>query len=55
VGDGTSVRFWEDVWMRDTPLSHHYQALYNIVKHKNVLVSTVLATDPINIFFRRGL
>jgi hypothetical protein len=55
VGDGTSVRFWEDVWMGDTPLSHQYPSLYNIVQHKNVLVSTVLATDPINISFRRGL
>jgi hypothetical protein len=54
VGDGTSVRFWEDVWMGDTPLPHQYPALYNIVQHKNVLVSTVLATEPINISFRRG-
>jgi hypothetical protein len=41
--------------MGDTPLSHQYPALYNIVQHKNVLVSTVLATVPINITFRRGL
>jgi hypothetical protein len=55
VGDGNSVRFWEDVWLGDTPLSHQYPALYNIIMHKNVLVSTVLATQPINITFRRGL
>jgi hypothetical protein len=55
VEDGTSVRFWEDMWLRDTSLSHQYPALYNIVQHKNVLVSTAFATEPINISFRRGL
>jgi hypothetical protein len=55
VGDGQSVRFWEDVWLGDTPLSHQYPALYNIIQHKNVLVSTVLETQPINLTFRRGL
>jgi hypothetical protein len=54
VGNGTFVRFWKDVWMGDTPLSHQYPALYNIVQHKNVLVSTVLAAEPINISFGRG-
>jgi hypothetical protein len=49
VGDGTTL------WMGDLPLSHQYPALYKIVQHKNVLVSTVLATEPINIYFRRGL
>jgi hypothetical protein len=43
------------VWLGDAPLSHQYPALYNIIQHKNVLVSTVLATQPINITFRRGL
>jgi hypothetical protein len=43
------------VWLGDTPLSHQYPALYNIIQHKNVLVSTVFATELINISFRRGL
>jgi hypothetical protein len=43
------------VWLGDAPLSHQYPALYNIIQHKNVLVSTVFATHPINITFRRGL
>jgi hypothetical protein len=55
VGDGTTVRFWEDIWMGYLPLSHKYPALYNIVQHKNVVVSIVLSTEPINISFRRGL
>jgi hypothetical protein len=55
VGDGKSVRFWEDVWLGDRPLSNQYPALDNIIQHKNVLVSTVFATEPLNISFRRGL
>jgi hypothetical protein len=55
VGDGTSVRFWEDVWLGNVPLSQQYPSLYNIVQHKNVLVSTVLAQTPLNITFRRSL
>lgn len=55
IGNGTTVRFWEDVWMGDLPLSQQYPSLYNIVQHKNVLVSTVLANTPLNISFRRGL
>ena len=35
--------------------SEQYPSLYNIVQHKNVLVSTVLANTPLNITFRRGL
>jgi hypothetical protein len=30
IGDGTSVKFWEDIWMEDLPLSQQYPALYNI-------------------------
>jgi hypothetical protein len=41
--------------MGNLPLSQQYPALYNIVQHKNVLVSKVFATAPINISFRRGL
>jgi hypothetical protein len=41
--------------MGNLPLSQQYPALYNIVQHKNVLVSTIFATVPINISFRRGL
>ena len=55
IADCTTVRFWEDVWMGDVPLSHQYPALDNIVQHKNVLVSTAHASQPLNISFRRGL
>jgi hypothetical protein len=55
IGNGATVRFWEDVWMGDLPLAQQYSFLYNIVQHKSVSVSTVLAHTPINISFRRGL
>jgi hypothetical protein len=38
VGDGTSVRFWEDIWLGDTSLANQYPSLYNIVQRKNVLL-----------------
>jgi hypothetical protein len=52
VGNGMAVRFWEDTWLGDYPLSLQYPSLYNIVQRKNVLVSTVLAQHPLNIDFR---
>jgi hypothetical protein len=55
VGCGSTVRFWEDVWLGDSPLAEQYPSLYNIVQHKNVLAATVLAQSPLNICFRRGL
>ena len=47
------VRFWEDVWLGDTSLANQYPSLYNIVQHKNVLVSSVLGQHPIDLAFRR--
>jgi hypothetical protein len=41
--------------MGNLPLSRQYPVLYNIVQHKNILASTVFATVPINISFRRSL
>ena len=55
IGDGTQVRFWEDVWLGDTPLANQYPSLYNIVHHKNLKVAHVLAQTPLNISFRRVL
>jgi hypothetical protein len=55
VGDGASVRFWEDIWLGKTTLAQQYPSLYNIVRHKNVTVAHVFAQVPINISFRRAL
>jgi hypothetical protein len=53
ISDGSTIRFWEDVWLGELPLAHQYPSLYNIIQHKNVLVSTILTQTPLNIAFRR--
>jgi hypothetical protein len=55
LGDRMDTRFWEDVWLGDTPLSSQYPALYNIVRYKHVRVADVLSNIPLNIGFRRML
>jgi hypothetical protein len=55
VGDGQSTRFWEDTWQGQIPLSEQYPTLYTIVRRRNVLVSDVLANNPLNVEFMRIL
>ena len=52
IGNGQCTRFWEDIWLGDIPLSMQYQSLFNIVRHKHVLVAHVLSNTPLNIEFR---
>ena len=50
VGNGESVRFWEDTWRGDKPLSSQYPSLYNILHRKEVTVTLVMSqAPPINI------
>ena len=55
VGNGQATRFWEDSWIDDTPLATQYPTLYNVTRHKNVLVADVLANNAVHIEFRRNL
>ena len=55
IGNGDGIRFWEDTWLGDNPLSMQYPSLYNIVRHKNILVANALAGGQVNIQFRRSL
>jgi hypothetical protein len=55
VENGTSVHFWEDIWLGNMPLADQYPSLYNIVQRKNVLVADVLSHNPLNIEFWRVL
>ena len=56
IGNGESIRFWEDTWLGDKPLSCQYPSLYNIVHRKEVSVASVLRNaPPPNISFRRAL
>jgi hypothetical protein len=55
LGDGSSVRFWEDKWLDSLSFADRYPNLYNIVQRKHVLVADVLSQVPLNISFRRAL
>ena len=55
LGDGSQVRFREDLWIRLRLLKSLFPALYNIVRKKSASVITVLSTTPLNMAFRRYL
>ena len=42
VGDGTHVKFWDDVCCRDRPLTEAFPDLYNISRTRDVSVSEVM-------------
>ena len=42
VGDGTRVKFWDDVWCRDCPLKEVFPDLYNISRSRDASVSEVM-------------
>ena len=56
IGNGKTMRFWEDSWLGSSPLKDQYPLLYNIVHHKDVSVQHVLHNmPPMNMSFRRLL
>ena len=56
LGEGTQIRFWEDTWLGRVPLNKlQYPTLYNIVRHKQANVASILSTTPLNVSFRRAL
>uniref|UniRef100_A0A453AP63 Reverse transcriptase zinc-binding domain-containing protein n=1 Tax=Aegilops tauschii subsp. strangulata TaxID=200361 RepID=A0A453AP63_AEGTS len=55
IGNGASMRFWEDTWLGETPLAIQYPSLYRIIQRREVFVATVLQSIPLNIQFRRAL
>jgi hypothetical protein len=55
VNNGENTRFWEDVWMGNTPLKHQYPYLYRIAHHKNATIASVFSTVLLNISFRMSL
>ena len=42
VGDGTRIKFWEDVWCKDCSLKESFPELYSISQAREFLVSEVL-------------
>ena len=55
VGNGQETRFWEDGWLGEVPLAAQYPTLYNVTRHKNILVADALANGSVHIEFRRNL
>jgi hypothetical protein len=55
INDGSQIRFWEDKWLGNMPLSKQYHVLYKIVLHKSDTIATVMATSPLDVTFRRDL
>jgi hypothetical protein len=39
VGDGTRIRFWQDVWCGDQPLKESFSVLFRIARNKEAWVS----------------
>ena len=43
MGDGSHVKFWDDVWCKDRPLKEEFLELYNISRTRAASVSEVLS------------
>ena len=55
LGDGSQVRFWEDVCIGSRALKDSFPNVYNVVRKKSATVKTVLSSSPLNVAFRRSL
>ena len=43
------------VWEGQMPFKDKYPSLYKIMRHPHTTVASVLATRPLNLYFRRAL
>ena len=55
IKDGSKTRFWDDVWEGQVSFKDKYPSLYKVVRHPHETVARVLATRPLNLYFRRAL
>ena len=55
IKDGSKTRFWDDVWEGQVPFKDKYPSLYKVVRDRHATVAKVLATRPLNLYFRRAL
>ena len=55
IGDGLNTRFWEDLWIGDTPLKLKFARLYSLTFRAGFAVAKVLKDDWVNVRFRRTL
>jgi len=45
LGDGSRIRFWDDVWCGEMPLKEAFPGLYDIACDKNSLVAAHLILE----------
>lgn len=53
VGNGNSVRFWEDQWIGHTTLDTQYWDLYTVANDHNISITEVWDGTNLKITFRR--
>jgi len=55
IKDGAKTRFWDDAWEGQVPFKAKYPSLFTVVRDPHATVAKVLATRPLNLYFRRAL
>ena len=53
--DGSQIRFWEDICLRDQTLKSQFTYLFSMVHWRHATVAKVFSTTPLNISSRRAL
>ena len=53
MGNGKSIRFWEDCWCGETNLATQYWGLYSIVVDQHATIDEVWDGGNLKINFRR--
>ena len=48
IKDRSQARFWEDIWLGNTPLREQYPQIYNIARGNQDTVEAVLSASPPN-------
>ena len=54
VGNGRSVKFWEDIWFGNSPLATQFWDLYCIANDKNKTIVDTWDGETLKISFRRN-
>jgi hypothetical protein len=55
LGNCTSTRCWEDIWLGDTKLAAQYPSQYSVVRHKDKTLAHTFSSVLINIEYRCSL
>lgn len=55
IGNGKSVRFWEDRWFGNSSLAIQFWPLYNIVNEKGTVIAEAMDGVELKFTFRRTI